>query len=162
MSMDGSTATSNTTMSDSVGAGPAGGGGGGTAAGSKRRGGRDDYSGELDAREVANGFGMGMSSKVMIRMYTRRLYVLYVVDPGEISRIADCKSEKRKLMPVPSRKRKVQGCVEIEGTPGSGGYSVGILFTNYTEVCTENSGIFQEGIGPCSEQFDMVREGFHR
>ncbi|CAM9440802.1 unnamed protein product, partial [Sphacelaria rigidula] len=73
MSMDGSTAPSNTTMSDSARVGPTGGGGGGgggvaaAAAGSKRRGGRDDYSGELDAREVANGFGMGMSSKPLKR-----------------------------------------------------------------------------------------------
>lgn len=34
-----------------------------SATGTKRRG-RDQYSGELNAQEVANGFGMGMSSKV--------------------------------------------------------------------------------------------------
>lgn len=39
------------------------------AAGKRRA--RDQYSGELDAREVANGFGMGMSSKVFIRMVLR-------------------------------------------------------------------------------------------
>lgn len=39
------------------------GAGGGTSSGGRRRA-RDEYSGELDAQEVANGFGMGMSSKV--------------------------------------------------------------------------------------------------
>lgn len=65
-------------VSGSFGAGSDGAGGGDAAAagavagdaaaggGSKRRG-RDQYSGELDAREVANGFGMGMSSKVQER-----------------------------------------------------------------------------------------------
>lgn len=36
-----------------------------TAAASGKRRGRVECSGELDAREVANGFGMGMSSKVL-------------------------------------------------------------------------------------------------
>lgn len=53
-SMEGSVVASTTT--DSAGAG----------AGKKRRGAHDEYSGELDAREVANGFGMGMSSKVTL------------------------------------------------------------------------------------------------
>ena len=39
-------------------------GAGGGAGGGGRRRARDEYSGELDAQEVANGFGMGMSSKV--------------------------------------------------------------------------------------------------
>lgn len=47
-------------MAGDAGAGGSGGGGGG---GGRRRA-RDEYSGELDAQEVANGFGMGMSSKV--------------------------------------------------------------------------------------------------
>lgn len=39
-------------------------GAGGSAGSGGRRRARDEYSGELDAQEVANGFGMGMSSKV--------------------------------------------------------------------------------------------------
>ena len=36
--------------------------------GGKRRA-RDQYTGELDAQEVENGFGMGMSSKVRTAQY---------------------------------------------------------------------------------------------
>lgn len=39
-------------------------GGGGTSGGGRRRA-REEYSGELNPQEVANGFGMGMSSKVL-------------------------------------------------------------------------------------------------
>lgn len=45
-------------------AGDSGAGGSSSASNGGRRRARDEYSGELDAQEVANGFGMGMSSKV--------------------------------------------------------------------------------------------------
>lgn len=64
MSMDGSATTRATTTTDSAGAGAIA-----AAADSKRRGKRDEYSGELDAQEVANGFGMGMSSKVCVILF---------------------------------------------------------------------------------------------
>lgn len=44
--------------------GESGAGGSTSSGGGGRRRARDEYSGELDAQEVANGFGMGMSSKV--------------------------------------------------------------------------------------------------
>lgn len=41
-------------------------GGASTSSGGGRRRARDEYSGELNPQEVANGFGMGMSSKVIL------------------------------------------------------------------------------------------------
>ncbi|CAN0525055.1 unnamed protein product [Ectocarpus sp. 12 AP-2014] len=59
---DGTAGAAAAATGDTGGSSTTGGGGGGG-----RRRARDEYSGELDAHEVANGFGMGMSSKPLKR-----------------------------------------------------------------------------------------------
>lgn len=66
----GSVAGGDGTAGAAAAGGNSGAGGSASGVGGRRRA-RDEYSGELDAQEVANGFGMGMSSKVRAEL-TRR------------------------------------------------------------------------------------------